>query len=354
MTIIETSAMQERYNFDTWFVHPKLSLKILPAAWKEALHRQVSDLSPGYGARAKFYIGELHQNWLLRYLQQAKIPSIHELLLAGEKLTPERQVWITATFQFKGTSKAVRMYDETREAYHAGYSTVLTRWRNLKISGQFNVEHLHTSTAIGELSGRKQQTVFGYIETVSSTEIRIRTILIGRRFLEVAGGMPYSLQQYLRVDAEEINEFKKIKKISRKSVVRCHVPSDIFLEDQMKEWLQEIIGETRKFEHRPDEKSDVYTRLKVKDRVMTAAMMLKGRSVFEPLTLNNQNKNSDQVQKLFNETAELFVIVHCHHIKQDVIELMESLSSRWHKPARYCIIDGLDLLRIYKAYGKIK
>jgi hypothetical protein len=38
-------------------------------------------------------------------------------------------------------------------------------------------------------------------------------------------------------------------------------------------------------------------------------------------------KNGDQINRLFTEPAELLVIQHCHHIKTEVVGMMDSTAS---------------------------
>jgi hypothetical protein len=72
------------------------------------------------------------------------------------------------------------------------------------------------------------------------------------------------------------------------------------------------------------------------------------------MTPNHLGKNNDQIYRLANEPAGLFVVQHCHEIGQAVRATLRAFSIQPGQQRLYCLIDGRDSLRILQAYGKVE
>ncbi len=103
------------------------------------------------------------------------------------------------------------------------------------------------------------------------------------------------------------------------------------------------------------ERNDIYTNnLVFKGKRKPAAFALKGRATKGTLTLNKMGKKADQVQRLFEGTAEIHFVVHHSDIDERVLDQMQaqaiSKSVATGKKIYYCPIDGKDLARLRAAY----
>jgi hypothetical protein len=81
--------------------------------------------------------------------------------------------------------------------------------------------------------------------------------------------------------------------------------------------------------------------------------MFKGPSKFHPMKLADLGKNGDQINRLYEEPAQLLVLQHCHEVSSAVRKMMLAFANQIGNPRAFCIIDGKDTLRILRAYGKI-
>jgi hypothetical protein len=155
-----------------------------------------------------------------------------------------------------------------------------------------------------------------------------------------------------RVTIDDIDTFGKVKKIKRADSIGPHVSEDVF-----KRGLRAIIGEPGTTKDWGGEKSDLYsTRIRVGGKRLAAAFALKGPGLKQKLTPGRMGKNGDQVQRLFHEDADVFVVQHWREIDPSVIGLLRDLSVAKSvstgRLVRYGIIDGEDSERLRLAYPR--
>jgi hypothetical protein len=161
----------------------------------------------------------------------------------------------------------------------------------------------------------------------------------------------------LRIHIEEIASFSRVSLISPGDVVDCLVDGRLeLLEDEIQERIEKILGIPF---HKLDwggEENDLYTAnvFMGKERI-TSAFALKGKGLrTKKLEIGDCGKNGDQLVRLCQSPAELFVVQYIGEISENVIKDIEGkvrvLRSQG-KRAWYCIIDGQDTARLLKAYG---
>ena len=87
---------------------------------------------------------------------------------------------------------------------------------------------------------------------------------------------------------------------------------------------------------------------------MSAAFLLKGPARFHEMTLADCGKNGDQIYRLFNTPADVFVVQHCHKITPAVRKTVEAFAlSNYSRTCRFTLIDGYDTARILHAKGML-
>ena len=129
---------------------------------------------------------------------------------------------------------------------------------------------------------------------------------------------------YEFITVDEIDSFAKVKKIDR-TLVEKAVPLDLD-EDKIGRYLAEIIGDKYSHKHWGGEKSDFFTtRLMIGGKRMPAAFLLKGHGTKGKLTINKCGKKGDQILKLLDEPARVYIVQHVGEIDSDVIKLLEKL-----------------------------
>lgn len=67
------------------------------------------------------------------------------------------------------------------------------------------------------------------------------------------------------------------------------------------------------------------------------------------MTVKNLGKNGDQISRLFDEPADIFILHHCNRVTAEMIKTMRAFASNYQKLSRFCIIDGEDTIRVLKA-----
>lgn len=103
------------------------------------------------------------------------------------------------------------------------------------------------------------------------------------------------------------------------------------------------------------ERNDIYTNnIVFKGKRRPAAFALKGMATKGMLTLNKMGKKADQIQRLFEGTAEIHFVVYHGDIDERILDQMQAQainkSVAKGKKIYYCPIDGKDLARLLAAY----
>jgi hypothetical protein len=163
----------------------------------------------------------------------------------------------------------------------------------------------------------------------------------------------------LRIHIDEIDSFDKVKTVNPSMV--SQFLQDGYLdvsEDDVQKAFEEIVNEASHKKDWGGEIDDLYTaNIIVKGRRVATAFMLKGNGLrSKMLQIRDCGKNGDQLLRLFDAPAELFVVQFVGKISEMVIKDVEGkvkfVRSQGHS-ATYCIINGQDTVRILYAYGKL-
>lgn len=153
-----------------------------------------------------------------------------------------------------------------------------------------------------------------------------------------------------QITIDDIDNFNKGRAVKEQSVEISPI-----YEKPFKEGIKKIIGETGKFNDWGGEKNDLYTtRLKLNGKRLPCAFAFKGKGKTGLLTPKKMGKNGDQIQRLFNSQADIFIIQYWDNIDESVIEQMKicalSKSVLEQKRIYFGIIDGIDTQRLICAY----
>jgi len=162
----------------------------------------------------------------------------------------------------------------------------------------------------------------------------------------------------LQVFAEDIDSFSKIKNVKPDDVSDI-VDNGYFprLEDDIQTAIEEILGMSFHTKDWAGEISDLYsTYVQFGGRRTAAAFLLKGRGKrTKQMTIADCGKNGDQIVRLFESPAELFVVQFVGAISEAVIKDFEIKVEHRRfqgKRAWFLILDGQETARLLRAYGK--
>jgi hypothetical protein len=156
-----------------------------------------------------------------------------------------------------------------------------------------------------------------------------------------------------RLTVDDIDSFKKVEgtKIAKYA-------AKPLTERAFKEGMQALVREPGTFKDWGGEKNDLWTtRVTFSGRRRTTAMAFKGKGMKGKLTPGKMGKNGDQIQRLYQTSADLYLLQYWAEIDQSVFELMNMLAiassaSNGGKKVYYLVMDGLDSQRLIHAYPK--
>lgn len=156
--------------------------------------------------------------------------------------------------------------------------------------------------------------------------------------------------QHLTVD--EIDSFRRVRSISNSEPEI----GDELSEAEFKRGLQKILGEDGRFKDWGGEISDLFTtQFRVGGTRRPTALALKGPGTKGKLTPGKMGKNGDQIQRLFEAPAEVFLVQYCRQVDSAVPTQMRQLamvkSLMMGTRVFYGVIDGKDSRRLVRAYS---
>jgi hypothetical protein len=115
---------------------------------------------------------------------------------------------------------------------------------------------------------------------------------------------PKNLVDTQQISIDDIDSFSLVNNVS--DVEKNNNP---LYERSFKEGIKRIIKENGKFTDWGGEKNDLFsTRVKIQGKRINTAFAFKGCGTKGKLTPKAMGKNGDQIQRLFNSSAELFLI----------------------------------------------
>jgi len=151
------------------------------------------------------------------------------------------------------------------------------------------------------------------------------------------------------ITIDDIDSFVEVKKIVRGTEF-VEIP-----EKQFKEGVAKILGEIGDFKDWGGEISDLYSsNIVLANLRRRVAFAFKGPGTKGSLTPGKLGKNGDQIQRLVESPADIYIIQYWMDIKESVISQFEKLiqlkSYFTRRKLWYGIIDGYDSARLIKAY----
>jgi hypothetical protein len=152
----------------------------------------------------------------------------------------------------------------------------------------------------------------------------------------------------LPITVDDIDSFANIKRIRPRKLGRIQ-------EAVIKTGFKRIIGEGGVSKDWGGEKSDLYTnKIRVKGTRRATAIAFKGKGTGGKLTPAKMGKNGDQIERLFNEPAEVFLVVYCGQIDSSIISQMHAFAIAKKalngQTVYFGVIDDDDLGRVAAAY----
>lgn len=163
-----------------------------------------------------------------------------------------------------------------------------------------------------------------------------------------------------RIHIDDIDSFHLVKTVSPGDVLALLTPNGYLdvNEDFIQTALEDILAVHGHKKDWGGEINDLYTaNLTLHGKRTASAFLLKGNGLrSNTLEISNCGKNGDQIVRLFDSPAELFIVQFVGQISENVIRDVHSKVNEKRlagHSAYYCIINGQDTARLLKAYRKI-
>lgn len=153
------------------------------------------------------------------------------------------------------------------------------------------------------------------------------------------------------VTVDDIDSFSKVRRIR-------NGPATLTMSEQVfKKGVQKLIGQVGTFKDWGGETSDLYsTRLRLDGVRKAAAFAFKGKGLTGTLTPARMGKNGDQIQRLFIEDADVFILQYggavANSVPRQMAALAQTKSLATGRLIRYGILDGEDSARLVAAYPR--
>jgi hypothetical protein len=152
----------------------------------------------------------------------------------------------------------------------------------------------------------------------------------------------------LPMTIDEIDSFSDVKRYAPEKL-------GVVQENLIKKAFASIVGEGGIFKDWGGEKSDLYTnKFRVKGKRRAVAVAFKGMGTSGKLVPAKMGKNGDQIDRLFDEPAEVFLIVYCGQIDSSIVSQMHAFAiakkAMAGQKVYFGVIDEDDLGRLAGAY----
>ena len=163
-----------------------------------------------------------------------------------------------------------------------------------------------------------------------------------------------------RLYVEDIDSFRKVRDVNPAAVADV-LDKNGYLdhsEDSIQTALERILDVPFHKKDWGGEVNDLYTaNLIVNAKRHETAFMLKGHGLRKPvMEIKHCGKNGDQLLRLFNSPAKVFVVQFVGNISEAIVSDIDGKVRQARSEGRdacYCIMDGQDTARVLRAYGEL-
>ncbi|MFA7382517.1 MAG: hypothetical protein WC001_03630 [Desulfurivibrionaceae bacterium] len=220
-----------------------------------------------------------------------------------------------------------------------------------KLVFEFSKNGLVNDTAYTRMSGSTRLFAFGYITEIDDSTIRAVPYIVGdlvtsshamaSPFLPTPELRPEEIEQFAGMDETWFPSKAEFKRMTM-------VP-----ELAVKELICRLLDEHSVPSDWGGEESDVMSaNLLVDGHRHTGAFLLKGPARFHPMKPTDLGKNGDQLYRLFNIPAQIYVVQHCHNIGAAVRKQAEAfaLARSFVAPCKIVFMDGTTTARLLRAH----
>jgi hypothetical protein len=162
-----------------------------------------------------------------------------------------------------------------------------------------------------------------------------------------------------RLYVEDIDSFHKVRDVNPSVVADILQAGRLELsEDSIQMALEQILDVSFHKKDWGGEMNDLYTaNVIVNGARVATAFLLKGNGLRNKvMEIGDCGKNGDQLVRLFDSPAQLFIVQFVGDISETLIKDVDGKVEKVRlqgKPVCYCIVNGQDTARVLHAHGKL-
>lgn len=225
----------------------------------------------------------------------------------------------------------------------------------------FSTRHFVADTGKVEQSGEYRVSIIGEVRKVTDDFVQLYPMIMGAPSLDhprnkdVNAGvnlMRYGHSWYQHFP-EDIDEFAKCGDVSISDPDEWISYMRDLPEKSIKEKIADILNDLTDKDWGGEQDDHFTSSIHLSGERTTAAFLLKGPSRFKKMTPELLGKRADQIYRLAATPAKLLIVQHAHEIGKAVRATLRAFAVQPHNPRRYCLIDGRDTYKIFKAYGRL-
>lgn len=307
---------------------------------------QAAFLSPDTAA-SKIILANVMGKELIGYLREKEVHHFYRIV-AENRLKPG----IRFSYQGHFYGKGFGFSNKTKFVSLSENIDEILPGKKLLI--EFSKSGLITDTAYTRLSGSTNLFAFCTVTEIDNGFIKAVPYLIGDLIEGTGTALDPKLNASLRLYPQQIDQLQNID-FKWNPTKKLFNELKNVSEQKVKELFCKLLSEVEIPKDWGGEEFDIFSsNLSVDGRRLTAAFLLKGPSKFHEMTLADCGKNGDQIYRLFNTPADVFVLQHCHKVSPAVRKTMEAFAlTQYSHQCNYTIIDGYDTARILRSNGMI-
>jgi hypothetical protein len=209
------------------------------------------------------------------------------------------------------------------------------------------------------------QSTFGAVAAATdddykatSLRLRLDDLLRGLDDIRKNSLLRYTdLPMKTRLYIEDIDSFAKVRDVNPDMITHLLQPNGYLniSEDVVQTGLEKILSEPFHKKDWSGEYNDLYTtNIIVNGARRATAFLLKGNGLrSKTMEISDCGKNGDQLVRLFESPAELFIVQFVGNISEAIIKDVEGKVQQQRaksKQSCYCIINGQNTARLLQAY----
>ncbi len=344
---VTTSEQRNRnpyYHIDSGFINHRKCFSILGQTQLDRYNRLKRPTDEQMA-------GVLNDNLLITIL--VSLCRENSIKTLGETLFElEEGKLICSTEQIEGNAK---VYKEPR----IRSKIILPYDFDKQVFLEYSTKYISSDTCKLELKKGAKLSMISEIREITQKEIILHPLVMGAPTFDhwnnkdIGINLTFFGWSWYETFPEDIDEFTKCTEVQNLKTNEWMDYMKACKEVEVKHKFCQILNELPKKDWAGEQDDLFTTTLHLSGSRTSAAFLLKGPSNFGEMMPRHLGRQGDQIYRLACTPASLLVVQHCHRIGEAVRSQLRAFAVNPANPRRYCLIDGQDTYRIFKALNAL-